>query len=461
MLKESFKEPCTGMLREPSDGTIEHGTPMVATAAIPSRRLSLRSARRGAWLVNLSRHLVSFVATDPALSLLENARYAGQCGDLLIKLSSDTHADRLSRKRIEAHGRACGLDRFMVDRALQDLSGLDLLDYDGAKQTVEVLALSRERVLGAASELFGQTASPVEAVIPDVLEVCLLRPRFEGELVDLFTGLGESDVRELVGALAQFEVLGSEHFGTRRILYNTHQFGGSVDRIAKVLDAFDAPRRVQLDSLIEQVRDTPGMLRESISAPKQIIDTAVGLGLIDETLVASDHGKAQFLTAPSLAAPSVGKETDYLEDDAFSHARLLLSSLRYGQLKSTQGRGRITDPRWIVGGLLNRDEVGPCTAIGQDYGPLEIEGVIRTRRAHDKPGEQYSMALRRREPAEMVLSLLESPGSAVEVDFKRFTDPLHLPTSHVGSQQTRKVAAKAAVRQDPHLFKSFIEAIRS
>ena len=43
------------------------------------------------------------------------------------------------------------------------------------------------------------------------------------------------------------------------------------------------------------------------------------------------------------------------------------TGLKYGQMKSRASRGRIRDLRWILDPLLHGGEVGPCTAIGQDY----------------------------------------------------------------------------------------------
>src|SRR5208337_4567689 len=92
--------------------------------------------------------------------------------------------------------------------------------------------------------------------------------------------------------------------------------------------------------------------------------------------------------------------------DCFHHAKMLLCCLKYGQLKSQASRGRITDPIWIISALLRGVEVGPCTAIGQDYNVLEKEGVISLRRARDRYGEQYYMRLRKKDVGELAKQVL-------------------------------------------------------
>ncbi|MGR5866397.1 hypothetical protein ACT7DZ_28535 [Bacillus cereus] len=87
-------------------------------------------------------------------------------------------------------------------------------------------------------------------------------------------------------------------------------------------------------------------------------------------------------------------------------AKVLLSCLRYGQTKSTSGRGRIStlDKMLnIINKLLRGQWVGPATAIGQDYALLEIDGVIQTR-----PSQPYGfeMKLRQQEVGEIVRQMI-------------------------------------------------------
>jgi hypothetical protein len=46
--------------------------------------MKISSSRRGAWIVNTSKHLSDINPSHPGLSYLENIAFAGKCGSLLI-----------------------------------------------------------------------------------------------------------------------------------------------------------------------------------------------------------------------------------------------------------------------------------------------------------------------------------------------------------------------------------------
>lgn len=383
---------------------------------------------------------------------------AGQAGAFLIKLAGDQSEEALSAKKVAAFARACGMGRKTMEQQLNILRALGAVDWNEDKTEYRVLALSRDRVLRTADEIF-RTAVPQgkDAELPEFLEFCLRRPRFADEVKEVFVPpMKERDVTHLLDLLASFRVLGCRTINGRKLYFNTYQFTNSAEKIGKALDAFSQSERAELDDLLNEVARKPGLPMENVKVSEKVRKMAVGLGLVEVSRVESPAGVAEFLTAPLLARPTVGKEREHLEDDVFHHAKILLSSLRYGETHSSAGRGRIIDPRWIVNGLLNRDSVGPCTAIGQDYVLLEKEGVVATTRAYNRSGEQYSMSLRRREPAEIVRNLLQSPSGlaamAVHPSFQ-------MPNSYTAPDEIRDPTSPFEV--DPKTARDFLEALRS
>lgn len=425
--------------------------------------ITISPRRLGAWLVIIGKHLLRFDITEPALSELENLSFAGKCGALLVKLSADD-AEQLSHKKVKAHARLCGIGVRELSIFLNSLKAFGCLDWDKEGSIYEVLAFSRERVLDTTSTIFvTSNPSKIEKIIPNVLEFCLVRPRFASEIKeDISSEIPEKNVEYLLSLIKTFDLLG--HIYIERVkedlYFNGYQFGDRAEDIGKALGALPKEDRESLDALIDIVSESPGTLPENIKVPKKIKTLAIGLGLIDENKVQSIAGEASFLTKPGLSLPSVGKEISNLEDDVFNHAKMLLSSLRYGELRSTMSRGRIIDPKWIVGALMDRDRVGPCTAIGQDYIALEGEGVIRTIRAETRYGEQFYMELRRSEPAEIVMSLLK-PSKDRLIDVKSLPRNLELPISYTGPEMSRPQAATRAVVQDPETIKRFYEELRT
>lgn len=138
---------------------------------------------------------------------------------------------------------------------------------------------------------------------------------------------------------------------------------------------------------------------------------------------------------------------------------MLLSSLRFGEYRSSRSRGQIIDPPVLVNALLNRDRVGPCTAIGEDYAILEREGVIRTVPAINRSGKQYYMEIRRREPAQIVLGLLES-GTSENLDAKSLPRSLELPLEYSGPEAPRIMAAKKVESQNSETLRRILEVLR-
>lgn len=425
--------------------------------------IGITNHRQGAWLVILGKHLPSFDITEPALSDLDNVAFAGKCGNLLIKLSAD-ETEQLSYRKVKAHARLCGISMQELSVYLNTLKVFGCLDWDDAQNTYEVLAFSRERVLDTTSKIFKSLPiTPVEKSIPHVLEFCLVRPRLEQEITEYLTlELSEEETKQLLGLISTFELLGHLYLDEAKeeLYFNGYQFGNRAADIGKALAALPKEDRKYLDELMEYIIEQPGTPPGNIEVPEKIKTMAIGLGLVDENKVLSPAGEAIFFTTPGFALPSVGKEISNLEDDVFNHAKMLISSLRYGEFRSSQSRGRIIDPKWIVGALISRDRVGPCTAIGQDYVALEGEGVIRTIHAEHKPGEQFYMELRRSEPAEIVQNLLKSGRSPV-IDAKSLPKNLELPFSYIGPEVPRPKAARKAIEHDPETIKRFYEELRT
>ncbi len=395
---------------------------------------------------------------------MESLLFAGRCGSLLIKLAADD-IEQLTHTKVKAHARVAGIDGPVLRVYLDTLKAFGCIDWDTAFAAFEVLPFGRLRVLETTSQIFdGQMDStPHERVLPELLEFCLIRPRLESEMhAYLSPLLHESDVNQLLALIERFQILGVIPMeGTSdRLYFNGYQFGERAREIGKVLAGLPQDKRDALTELVQRVMSSPGLPPEDVQTPPDTLDQAIALGLVELSEVASPAGSARFLTMPNLAAPSVGAEVGHLEDDVFHHAKMFLSSLRYGELRSNLARGRIISPPVLIRALLDRDRVGPCTAIGQDYTILEAEGVIRTIRAEDRPGYQFHMELRRREPAEVVLGLLES-GASSRLVARTLSAAFELPMSYKGPDAHRPPAARKAFKEDRETFLKFLEELRT
>ena len=114
--------------------------------------------------------------------------------------------------------------------------------------------------------------------------------------------------------------------------------------------------------------------------------------------VHNPSGEYGFVTRPS----AFHKFNDPLVDDAFDLAKALVAALFYGMSQSSASRGKITMLSALLRKLIAGYEVGPATAIGEDYKVLEVKGVIKVRPS----GWGYKMKLLKKDVGEMALKVL-------------------------------------------------------
>jgi len=139
-----------------------------------------------------------------------------------------------------------------------------------------------------------------------------------------------------------------------------------------------------------------------------LFDKLMAAGFYDVNMVSNDQGEHAFVTAPA----AFHKFVDPMVDDAFDLAKALVAALTYGIAKSDPGRGRIMLPSVLLNKLVAGYEVGPATAIGQDYKVLELRRVITLRKAS---GGMYFMKLRKRDIGEIAQQVLMHGGATDQV----------------------------------------------
>lgn len=218
-------------------------------------------------------------------------------------------------------------------------------------------------------------------------------------------------------------------------------------------------QRNDVNFVMEQVKQSQGFLADNLTDKinPNIISMMEGVGLLDGITVNSDFGKAVFYTTPQLIGPGIGSWK--ISTDVFNHAKLLLSSLRYGEYKSVSSRGAIyTSSKMmnIVNKLLRGEWVGPCTAIGEDYKLLELDGVISVQPYN----EMYKMKLRQFEVGRLVKQMLEYNmvvnDSVNEIDVFN-----NLPTGYIAPEERRKVIQADRTVPVKNIQEKFIASIRT
>lgn len=392
----------------------------------------------GTWVVNSIKHLLNVKSYTPELSYFEATEQAGKAGLLLGRLIADNQ-EIIPFKKAKVFARQSGISPGEIRQYLDYLKKQGKVDYvtdinNNDVKEIEIYCFSGRDALETVGDLYYKLG-PGEEERGNLLglQATFELPRYHDELVELLVkhGLKEKnaiDTVELQRVLGLVKVSG---VSTDLILYNEYAFtGGDPIKIPKALAGLSPKEKDMVEEVLSIIANSQGYLIDNIPEyiKPEIIRMMEGIGLIDGITVRSVIGEATFLTTPQLKGPGIGSFT--LSDDIFHKAKLLLSCLRFGQTKSYYGRGEISTHEKMVNivSKLNRGEwVGKCTAIGQDYHLLEIDGVIETKDAGDG---MFYMRLRQTEVGLLVKQMLDYNKLILDADVSLESLFRNQPTSY-------------------------------
>jgi hypothetical protein len=368
--------------------------------------------KKGAWIASTKKHLDRHQCT-PEVYQFPATDVAGKAANLLSLLQADSQ-ERVTAAALNTYFVTAKIRPAEQEFILQKLQADGRLEIcrtsAGVLEGVDVYTFSREQVLRSAARIFdGSNPTAREIGSIDGLEFILALPRSESELVVHLTaeGFRDDDARLTVQLQQTLGLVGVDCYPglDEPIVYNEHAFV-APGKIVAAYRGLNARERQSLQDVQHAIEQSGCVPFDAIVGrfPEDTLTMMEGLGLIDRQEVVSQFGNSDFITLPQTFGVYGGQLG--MGVDCFHHAKMLLCCLKYGQMKSMASRGKITEPRWILDALLRGSEVGPCTAIGQDYTILENEGVISVRRACGREGEQYFMRLRKKEVAELAKQVL-------------------------------------------------------
>jgi hypothetical protein len=397
--------------------------------------------RKGAWIASTKKHLdrLQYSAEVAEFSATE---VAGKASHLLASLQADS-AETIFPERLKAYSVTAKIRQTELNTILSKLEADGRIEVKrnrkGDVTGVDVYTFAKEDVLRSGARIFDSSDPTLrELASIDALEhVCYL-PRTESELMEYLCNIGfeEEDAEVTIKLQEQLTLVGIDRSPAldEPVLFNEHAFVQNPSKIAKALKSLNSQDRQTIIDIQNYVENAGAVLYERLIrkfSPK-IINLMEGLGLLDKQEVLSPIGNCYFVTLPQTFGVFSGKVG--IGVDSFHHAKMLLCCITFGSIKSTHNRGRIKDPIWIINALLRGDEVGPCTAIGEDYTILEHEGVISLRLGKQKIGKQFFMRLRKKEVGELARQILS---------YRRtFSDAIDVPdpgpaTGYVNPQEKR------------------------
>ncbi|KAF6616174.1 hypothetical protein H7K28_12620 [Paenibacillus polymyxa] len=368
---------------------------------------------KGTWVVNSNKHLMQIKANTSELSYFEATEQSGKAGTLLGRLIADKQ-EIIPFKTAKIFARQSGITPAETKVYLDYLKKEGKIDYNkdatNKIKELEIYCFSTVDALQTVANMYEKfDPSEFEQASLLGLQSTYELPRYHDEMANILTtnGISEEAAKTTIELQQVLGLVKTSGDPSEQILYNEYAFTGDPSKVVKALSSLDSNERDMVNEVQQLIIDSPGFHAEAIPqhiSPK-IISLMEGVGLLDGITVKSPFGEAVYYTTPQVKGQGVGNVFS-ISEDIFHKAKILLSCLRFGQTKSAYGRGRIsTQDKMvnIVNKLCRKEWVGPCTAIGQDYQLLELDGVIET---SPVGGNQYLMRLRQAEVGNMVKQLL-------------------------------------------------------
>lgn len=331
----------------------------------------------GAWVVHHSQKLR---AVSGASEDYEQLDFAGKCGVVLNSLAASSETV-LEMKRVKALTKASGYSsRTDLPAVLQELQRQRLIDQSGDEVTV--YGLTTGSTLEHTATIFEEIEpQKQERACIDIAEQGSLLPILEKDASEYLSDtykVASKETKELLTQYKQIGFVDSESVGNHALYFNGNLFRkDEIKKINGVLSSLSGEEDSKTRALAELL-DKNGCISKKVAlrvVGDQLYSKLVAIGFIDENGVGNESGTHYFVTKPA----AFSKFTNAEIDDAFDLAKAFVTSLTYGMVSSSSGRGRITMIEALMRKLLSGSWVGPATAIGQDYRILEMKGVIATK----------------------------------------------------------------------------------
>lgn len=337
---------------------------------------------QGLAVIRAYHHGRVVTAGSLAASYLRSSFVAGQAMDLAERLRGQ--GSPVSGERVQLLASTVGLSplelRSIVLPTLQTCGVVDF-SRDGDR------IVGVEEYVGVSAPFLVQTARVFEALGPGAAERVLVlsgqlaahAPLAESNHLEALAeaGFTDEEVAEGVRAAAAVRLVQriDAPFG-ESIIFNEHVWSTGVVEAAGFLRSLPSSERAVLLGVCTQASSRPGLALQDFSGvgAAPVISRARRVGLLDTVAVKSRSGARQTY----VFSPLIERELSLRHaTDALHERKLLVAHIMFGHQFGQGATGKIRDPVVLVDRLLARGQVGPATAITNDYLLLEAHGIVR------------------------------------------------------------------------------------
>jgi hypothetical protein len=407
----------------------------------------------GAWIIHHGRKLALDANGSSEYPAIDEAAKAAT---LLAKLGEHSEAT-LSRIEVQAIAKASKLNPgYELNGLLKLLEGKRLIEQSDSE--VVIVGVTTRAALGHAADIF-KDADPgkherAAIDIGDWASVEPLKQKDAEEQLGDKHKLASGEVKEFLGRAEQIGFVDAEGEAGSRLYFNGNLFRkDSVTKAARVLESLktaESTKVVEIRELLERRGCVP-FAEVEIILGTQLFEKLRAAGLYDINIVGNEAGEHSYVTAPS----AFHKFVNPMVDDSFDMAKALVAALTYGINARATTYGRIMLPEILIGKLIRGGEVGPATAIGQDYRVLEMNRVVKLRQDAQFPN-RFHMRLLKREIGELALQVLTTGDASAHA--------LELPgapmSSYVEPETARTTLRRAQTKPSKRQTQDVLNALR-
>jgi hypothetical protein len=419
-------------------------------------KIILDTKVKGSWLIHHTNKLQSVTNQGQYL----NTFVAGKAG-ILLSAISETDQSVVSNDKLNVLANAANINTaFELPKLLDVLSEHELIDK--GKNGVGVLGVTTSSTLQHTSSIFDSLEpNSIEYSTLEIAEAASLKPIGSQALQEQISDTHKLSANETAQVFHDSEQIGFvdvENLGKGdKIFFNGNLFRReSATKIKAVLDSLKPQEQISLNELTDMLRRQAcvSVAKAEAVLGQPLFRKVNSIGFFDISIVSNNSEEVGYVTLPS----AFSKFSSAMVDDAFDLAKAFVASLTYGMTKSPYARGQINMIDRLLGALIDGREIGPVSAIGQDYKVLELKGVVSIRQGNRNGRSGPMMRLLKKEIGELALQVIRQ-GDVSEQSLPSL--PGAAITKYVGPEVNREVIRRQQIQRSPFETNDMISSLRT
>lgn len=411
---------------------------------------------QGSWLIHHTNKLQNVINQGD----YQNTFVAGKAG-ILLSAISETNQSVITNEKLNVLANASNINTaFELPKLLEVLKEQELIDVSSSG--VGVLGVTTSSALQHTTNIF-ETLDPknIEVSAIELAEIASNKPVSSTELSEKISDeyqLAANEVKQLFHDSENIGFVDAEPISkNEKLLFNGNLFRrDSAVKTKAVLDSLKVEEQASLTELTQLLKQNACVSHTDALRilGEPLFKKVNSIGFFDINVVSNNQEEVGYLTLPS----AFSKFSNSMVDDAFDLAKAFVASLTYGMTKSAYARGQISMIDRLLGALIDGREVGPVSAIGQDYKVLELKGVVAIRHGSKNGRSGPLMRLLKKEVGELALQAIRQ-GDVSEQSIQSL--PGAAITKFRGPEANREIIRREQIQKSPFETNDMISSLRT